>query len=175
MGSAKSAVASVWSAGLDYARDASPKGISRFQRVYLALSFIALWVLASYVATAGIESVIGESVMATGFVAAALIVARVLIPGSSLAFIRDSTSATVKLALMLNVLTSILLLIIVGGVWKAQVTIIATVLGITVVAAWVFCGIAWPISSQVYRLFFGDNSAPAADSIARQGRTIKHD
>lgn len=148
--------------------------IKVFQRFYLAFSLVFLWVSVSFVATAHVESLLGEVVIAIAFLIAAMVLARVLIPSETLASIRDKTSGIVKFALFVNFVTSVPLLVIVSGVWKAQIAIIAGIMGVLVIAAWFFCGVAWPLASEVYRIFFGENST-TPDPLARQGRTPRYD
>jgi hypothetical protein len=152
----------------------SPDAIRRFQKLYLAASLIVSWIVASWVAKTGLQSFIAELVLAIGAVTAGLVLARSLIPKKAFILIRESTSGVIKLALIVNLLTAIVGITIVISVWKAQALVVAVTLAIVLVSAWFFCAIAWPLSSEVYRIFFGEESTPP-DPLRRQGRTPEYD
>jgi len=158
----------------DFITHATPHQLRVFQRLILLVSLMLFGIAAHYVGKKAGDEWGGYIFLSFVYMVVIGLLIKRFVPVQTLHLIANRTSATIKLALLVNVLTAVLVIQILVGTWLAQTVVIATVFGVCAAAAWVLCRFAWPLSAELYDLFF-QPSDPTFDPTQPQGRQARHD
>lgn len=159
----------------DTVEKASPRTRRNFQRFYLILSACAL--VAAFRHMTSLEN--GEwmrigalSVIYLAFVA---LLAKWFVRTDIILKFLLLTSWVVKLALMFNYLTCLVLLQMAVAEWWAQFVALGAIVAITYGGAWAFCSLFWPTAENIKTIFLGQSNSSLFDSMKDQGRRGRHD
>lgn len=158
----------------DFAAHASPSQLRRFQRYFLLASLLLLFGAVAYVSSFKSEEWGGLALLSVVYLTVSGLMVKWFVPPHVLLLIAQRTSRRVKLAMVLNYLTTLLAIQVCIGNWIAQATIVAGLFGVTAISAWLLCRIAWPMSLETYRLFF-ESLDTFFDPMKPQGRRARND
>lgn len=158
-----------WQAFLQHA---SPKTMKRIQWGYLGLSLALLWGLLGYAETQSDGRWIGSALLSVLYLTTFLLLAALLVPKYVWATFALRTSRLVKLAVVVNYLTVLLLLQQFIGAWPMRATILAALFVVSWAGAWLLCHFFWPAYVQTANILLGGGNRDF-DASDPQGRTVR--
>jgi len=152
----------------EFINNATPRQLRRFQRVFLLISLAIMWSITGYVASH--EESWGDFILMSAVYLIALgLLAKWLVPRRLWVAVASKTSRIVKLALVVNYLSALLLIQVFIGTWQKQALILGGLFGASFLAAYLLCVIAWPLSMNLYHIFF-ETESNEVDPTRPQGR-----
>lgn len=154
-----------WRGFLDNATPATRRWV---QLAYLFVSAAILWWLLAYVEKHHSENWIWHALLSVLYLTVFGIVTALVAPRRVFEAISSHASWTVKLALVFNYLTLLLLLQIMISTWWARAVMLAGFFGATYVAVWLLRKLLLP-------MFSGEAEDSSFDPSAPQGRRGRYD
>ena len=148
----------------------------RFQRLYIFLSVALLVGLLIYVSREQQDALFEHALLSVAYVVGFALLAKLFVPARVFLAVSKRASRVVKFTLILNLLSVLLLLQIVIGVWWKQAAVLAGVFGVIIGSAWLLREKVWPNSEWIQGFFFGNEPGDDSfDPVQRQGRVARHD
>lgn len=146
----------------------TPIKVTVFQWVYLVISAVVFWSLLSGLqSTAGTDAVL-PALLSVFFLVLFLGLFVWMVPRATILAINQRAPKRIKLALLFNFLTSVILLHMAVKEWWARATLLATLFTAIGVGFWIFWKFLWPLLGS---------SAPTGpkpfNPQAPQGRTVE--
>lgn len=155
-----------------FVQEAGPKTQRRVQWAYVAASALALWWLLGYAERRLGPYWIGQALFSVVYLAIFGMLAAWLVPPTVWTSIARGTSPLVKVGLLANYLSVLLLLNTAIGAWWSRAITLAAVFAATWIAIWITCRFLWPVYLDASNLFFGTRQRPF-DPSAPQGRNAR--
>ncbi|MCX6917624.1 MAG: zinc ribbon domain-containing protein [Verrucomicrobia bacterium] len=155
--------------------NASPATRRRIQWAYLLSSGLFIWWLLAYIEEHHPDHWVRHAMLSAVYCAVLAFIVLLLTPRKLLAAISQRTTALVKLALLLNYLSFVLLLQMWIGTWWVRAIILAGVFGVTWLAAWLLTSVILPMTNQVRGIYEPPNANSPFDPAAPQGRRGRYD
>ena len=114
-----------------------------------------------------------HAALTIAYFAAFLLLSLWIVPQKTLIVVAQRASKVVKLALVFNYLTGMILIQMFVATWWLRSLMLASILGVTWAGAWIFARFLWPLSATVSALFI----PPGAyfDPTSTQGRNVRYD
>ena len=155
-----------------FLRRAKPKTRRRIQWGYLGLSLALLWWLVGYTEGQLGKGLVGQAILSIVYLATFGLLAAVLVPKYVWTSFARRTSPLIKLAVVVNYLTLLLLVQNLIGAWWVRANILAGLFVVSWIGAWVLCHLFWPTCLRTANILLGD--APRDfDPSDPQGRTVR--
>lgn len=148
-----------------------PRTIRRFQWGYFLVSLAVLWWLLGF-SEHHLGSLALAVVISAVYVAVALFLMAWLMPRDMWFAFGRRTSRLIKLAVVVNYLTALLLLQNLILTWRARAIILTMLFFTTWLGAWMLCRFLWPIHVQTVSILLSGGPQPF-DIGDRQGRNIR--
>ncbi|MHB1309375.1 MAG: hypothetical protein ACYDC1_19880 [Limisphaerales bacterium] len=153
---------------------ATPETKRLIQRIYFVLSAAVLWFLLAYVEEHQEGTWARHAALSTVYLAGLMLLAVWLVPRPLFLAIAWRTSRWIKLSLVLNYLSALTLLQLFIGEWWQRALILAGLLGVTWVAAFLFHRFVVPMVAATTETFMGGEAA-SFNSSTQQGRKVRLD
>lgn len=153
----------------------TPAKISLFQWLYAAVSVAAFWLVSNrlmFQETFAATTLKSHALLAF-FVACFMLLTAVIVPRETLLLLIRGTSSRIKIALLLNLVTALLLFEVLLVKWWARFIGIAMLFTSIWLGALVFWKVLWPLVGAASRFFVTDGRA--FDPKAGQGRRVRMD
>jgi hypothetical protein len=148
----------------------TPKTKFKIQRIYFLLSAVVAWLALRYVLHQKGEGAGTEAFFTILYLAILGLFVWWFVPRHLLFLIVQRTTRTMKFSLLLNYVSLLMLVQVWFVTWKEEAAVIAAVFLSSWCGAYVLCRLFWPMSMEMYSLFFGEDSKPF-DPRNPQGRT----
>ena len=157
-------------------RSASSKTKRRFQWVYFFGSLILLGGLVNYLADSDSTQLLGRGLMSALYMGVTALMLKWFVPARVYRTVLQRASKLVKISLVFNICSLILILQIVIGHWWAQAAVLAALFASCWLAGYFLFNFIFPMS-QGFRDFFttGDQPDPRFNPEERQGRNARYD
>jgi hypothetical protein len=120
------------------------KTTRRIQWGYLLLSLTLLWWMLGYTETHHAKDWVGQATLSILYFAAFALLAALLVPRNVWTSFACHTSGLVKLGVVVNYLTLLLLLQNFIGAWWTRTSILAGLFVVSWAGSWVLCRFFWP-------------------------------
>lgn len=158
----------------DLIANATTHEVVSFQRKLLGLSAAILFAFSTLVLKFSLHSNLGAFFgLVVVYLTASALLAKLFIPREKFWAYVDHTSRVVKLAVIFNYFSGLLLLGCLLSLAHAHAVLIAMLIGVTVVSAWLLIGIGWPLTASVLHLFLGERDSNF-DPTKPQGRKVRN-
>ena len=154
---------------------ATPETRRRIQWAYLLASGLVLWWMLADLEKKETGELLRDAMLSVVYCAVVTFIALLLVPRRIFHLVAQLTTAKIKLALILNYLTLVLVLQTWISAWWARASILAGVFGVSWLAVWLISTFLWPMNEDLRSL----GAPPAPDRTfnpaAPQGRTGRYD
>lgn len=151
----------------------TPETRRRIQWCYFLFSVALLGWLLAYCEQNQEKHWVGHALLSVIFLAASGLLSVLLTPRQVIQNFSRHCPRLTKLAFVANYLAALLLLQIMIGKWWERALILAGLLAVTCLGAWLLCRVLWPMTQQVRGLY--DDSGQPFDPSAPQGRRGRFD
>lgn len=151
-----------------------PRTIRLFQWSYFSVSVAVLWWLLGYTERKFSTGWIGAVVLSCLYLGVIGLLSALLVPKSVWGAFIVRFSRLMKLSMVVNYLTALLLMQHFIHTWKVRANILACLFVATWCGAWLLCRFLWPIHLQTTTILLGGGGGRTGfDSAAPQGRSVK--
>lgn len=162
------------STSTDLIANATTHEVVSFQRKLLAVSFAILFAFSMLVLKfslhANLAAFFGLSAI---YLTVSALLTKLFVPSEKFWAYVDHTSNVVKLAVIVNYFSGLLLLGCLLSFARAQAGLIAMLIGVTFASAWLLISIGWPLTASVLHLFLGERDSNF-DPTKPQGRKVRN-
>ena len=161
----------------EWARSASPETKRRVQWMYFLFSLALLWLTMELVEKHFPGNVFLQSALAVVFLSGLGLLSAMLIPKDVIRTVTKRATALVKLALITNYLTAMLVMRMLTTTWQEQALTLAGMLITTWIAGFVLTAFVWPLKEEVAALHRDPSPTPPPTFNAAnpQGRKARFD
>lgn len=150
--------------------EATPATRRRIQWAYLLASGLALWWMLADLEKKQTAELFKDALMSVVYCAVIAFIVLLLVPRRIFQVVSQHTTALIKLALILNYLTLVLVLQTWISAWWARASILAGVFAVTWLAVWLLTTFLWPMKQDLQSLGAQAPAQRPLDHTARQGR-----
>ena len=158
-----------------WARSASPETKRRVRWMYFLFSLALLWLTMELVEEHFPGNFFVQSALAVVFLSGLGLLSAMLIPKAVIQTVAKRASALVKLALIANYLTAMLVMRMLTTTWQERALTLAGMLITTWIAGFVLVSFVWPAKEAVADLHRDHDTKPAFNASNPQGRKVRHD
>ncbi len=158
-----------------WAKSATPETKQRVRWMYFLFSLAVLWWTLAVVQERFPGNIVENSALAFVFLTALGLLGAILIPKDVIRIVAKRASRPLKLALVANYLTAMLVMRMLTNTWKEQALTLTGVLITTWGAGFVLTRFVWPIKEDVAELYREPDAKPKFDPSNPQGRKVRSD
>ncbi len=144
-----------------------------FQWFYVGVSALVFWGCLAILEKKYAQHWVEPAMLSIVYLAVFLILSLWLVPQRTLLLIAQRASKLIKLALVFNYLTALMLLQMFMATWWTRSIMLGVLFFVTWAGAWLFWRYLWPVSSAVGGIFMGPSST--FDPSEPQGRNVRMD
>lgn len=155
-----------------FKRESSPQTWRRLRRCHFLLSAALLWWLLGYVEQHDPGTWVRHAALSVVYLAVLAFLAAWLAP-RHIFFAFSRASRLLKLSLVLNYLSALVLLQLFIGVWWVRALVLAGLFAVTWLGAVLLCRWIMPVAAETAQVFLGAD--PRFDASAPQGRAAHYD
>ena len=158
-----------------WAKSATPETKLRVRWMYFLFSLAILWWTLAVVQERFPGNIIENSALAVVFLTGLGLLGAMLIPKNVIKVFAKRASRLLKLALVANYLTAMLVMRILTNTWKEQALTLTGVLVATWIAGYFLTQLAWPMKEEVAALYREPDPEPKFNPSSPQGRKVRSD
>jgi hypothetical protein len=159
----------------NFLTQATPETRRRFQWAYLLASGLVLWWMLADLEKKQTGELFRDALLSVVYCAAVAFIVLLLVPRWIFQLVAQGTTAIVKLALILNYLTLVLVLQSWISAWWARASILAGVFAVSWLAVWLIATFLWPMKNELHSLGAPPNPRRNFNPSAPQGRVGRID